>query len=93
MDLIQKDRHIESLVEKLCVRIYSSSSDQQINDLIFCLSLLNFTERAVNKLNENFHYFAEKMQNDGFYIRLQNILQQSSKNSKSSVKVNEIVFL
>ena len=46
LGLIQKDRQLESLVEKLCHRLRAAPEPRQWRDLAFCLSLINFRSDA-----------------------------------------------
>ena len=48
--LIEKDKHLESLVEKLCHRFRATHSERQWRDLAYCLSLFPFGDKAVKKL-------------------------------------------
>ncbi|XP_077998535.1 condensin complex subunit 1-like [Glandiceps talaboti] len=64
---IQKDRQCESLVEKLCHRFRAARTDRQVRDLAFCLSLLEYSERSLRKLQENFACFADKLAEDEVY--------------------------
>jgi len=52
MDLMTKDKQHELLVEKLCQYFESASTDRQFKDLAFCLSLMNFSEKALRKVKQ-----------------------------------------
>ena len=49
LGLIQKDRQLESLVEKLCHRLRAAPEPRQWRDLAFCLSLINFRSEPVSR--------------------------------------------
>ena len=51
MGLINKDRQVESLVEKLCFRFRITTQERQWRDIAFCLSLMTYNEKTIKKLN------------------------------------------
>lgn len=64
MDLIDKDRQVESLVDKLCLRFKVTSIERQWRDIAFCLSLLRHTEKTLKKLIDHIPQFKDKIQSD-----------------------------
>ena len=40
--LIEKDKHLESLVEKLCLRFRATRTERQWRDISYCLSLFPY---------------------------------------------------
>jgi condensin complex subunit 1 len=87
MGLIQKDRQVESLVEKLCLRFRLSQSERQWSDLAFCLSLLQYTERSLRRLSENLPCYADKLHSPNVYGSFCAILTGIRKTSKPELKV------
>nr|XP_018906825.1 PREDICTED: condensin complex subunit 1 [Bemisia tabaci] len=87
MELINKEKQVESLVEKLCHRFRGSNSERQWRDLSFCLTLMPINERSLFKLIDNFSCFADKLTyppvHKNFEIVIGNV---SNKNSKQNVK-------
>lgn len=84
LGLIQKDRQLESLVEKLCLRFTGAVSERLWRDLAFCLSLLNFSERCVKKLSENFSCFSDKLHEKEVYDHFVKIIANAKKTVKSA---------
>ncbi|XP_064610959.1 condensin complex subunit 1-like [Liolophura sinensis] len=76
---IQKDKHCESLVEKLCHRFRPTRTERQWRDLSFCLSLLSYSEKGLRKLQENFACYADKLADDTVYECFSSILANAKK--------------
>ncbi|XP_076315224.1 condensin complex subunit 1-like isoform X2 [Tachypleus tridentatus] len=86
---IEKDKQLESLVEKLCHRFRATRTDRQNQDLAFCLSLLPYSERCIHKLQENVTCFADKLNDNAVYESFVCIITATKKgiNLKSEVKI------
>lgn len=84
--LIQKDRQVESLVEKLCLRFRVTVEERQWRDIAYCLSLLNYTEKTIKKLIDNVQYFKDKVQVDEVYESFKTIIQNTNKIAKPELK-------
>ncbi|XP_052287084.1 condensin complex subunit 1-like isoform X2 [Dreissena polymorpha] len=83
---IQKDKHCESLVEKLCHRYRATRVDRQWRDLSFCLSMLSFNEKSIAKLHENFMCFADKLADEEVYNCFCTIVSKSRSFAKQEAK-------
>lgn len=79
IDLIQKDRHMESLVEKLCGRFHTTNVERQWRDAAFCLSLLNHTEKTMKKLLLHLPNYKDKIPYDGIYECFKTIITNANK--------------
>ncbi|XP_059694143.1 condensin complex subunit 1 isoform X2 [Haemorhous mexicanus] len=71
---ITKDKQTESLVEKLCQRFRTASTERQYQDLSYCLALLPVSERGLHKLQDNYDCFADKLQHPAVYNCFQTVL-------------------
>merc|ERR1711997_1221889 len=80
--LIEKDKHLESLVEKLCLRFRVTKTERQWRDLAFCLSMFNYNDKAIKKLNDNFASYSDKLHEDYVYEALNTIITQAKKGPK-----------
>merc|ERR550532_2698974 len=80
--LIEKDKHLESLVEKLCLRFRVTNCERQWRDLAFCLSLFKYSDRAIKKLAENFLCFSDKLHEEEVNNAFLGILVHSKKQVK-----------
>ncbi|XP_075210594.1 CAP-D2 condensin subunit [Lycorma delicatula] len=87
IELIQKEKQMELLVEKLCVRLRSSESERQWSDLCFCLSLFSYSERSIRKLIDNYHSsFSTKLHCSAVYNCISGIIASANKSIKPAVK-------
>uniref|UniRef100_F6VSZ2 Condensin complex subunit 1 n=1 Tax=Ciona intestinalis TaxID=7719 RepID=F6VSZ2_CIOIN len=86
LEYIQKDKQTESLIEKLCHRLEATRDKQQRRDLAFCLSILNYTEKGVKKLYDNFSLYANVLRDEQVYFLFNNILTKCKKCAKPDVK-------
>ncbi|XP_065073141.1 condensin complex subunit 1 isoform X2 [Ochlerotatus camptorhynchus] len=84
--LINKDKQIESLVEKLCLRFRVTSEQRQWRDIAFCLSLLSYNEKTIKKLSENVGCFKDKVQYDEIHASFKTIISNTSKSAKPELK-------
>lgn len=86
--LINKDRQVESLIEKLCFRFRITNQERQWRDIAFCLSLLTYTEKTIKKLMENIRFFKDKVQVEEVYNSFKQIIQNTLKLAKIDLKVS-----
>lgn len=87
MSLIQKDRQMEALVEKLCLRFKLSTDERQWRDLAFCLSLFSYNDRSVKKLIENMDCYKDKLFSKEVYNSFKLIITNTNKLAKADLKV------
>ncbi|XP_021694016.1 condensin complex subunit 1 isoform X2 [Aedes aegypti] len=90
--LINKDKQIESLVEKLCLRFRVTSEQRQWRDIAFCLSLLSYNEKTIKKLSENIGCFKDKVQYDEIHASFKTIISNTSKLAKPELKAAIVEF-
>jgi hypothetical protein len=83
---IEKDRQVESLVEKLCHRFPTTVDIKQWQDIAFCLSLLNYTEKSVKKLSESFKFYKEAIASEDVYNSFMAIVAKARKFAKPELK-------
>ncbi|XP_055595244.1 condensin complex subunit 1-like isoform X2 [Uranotaenia lowii] len=86
ISLINKDKQIESLVEKLCLRFRVTSEQRQWRDIAFCLSLLSYNEKTIKKLSENIGCFKDKVQYDEIHCSFKTIISNTNKLAKPELK-------
>ncbi|TMW44075.1 hypothetical protein DOY81_010845 [Sarcophaga bullata] len=86
LGLIQKDRQVETLVEKLCLRFPVTREERQWRDIAYCLSLLSYNEKTIKKLMDNIQYFKDKVQVDEVYQSFKIIITNTSKLAKPELK-------
>jgi len=84
--LIDKDKHSESLVEKLCHRFHATTTERQWRDIGFCLGIFNYNDKAAKKLIDNFNCYSDKLHEDSLYEGILAILTQCKKLQKLDTK-------
>lgn len=88
MDLIDKDRQVESLVDKLCLRFKVTSIERQWRDIAYCLSLLRHTEKTLKKLIDHIPQFKDKIQSDEVMDCFKTIITNANKQvTKPQLKI------
>ncbi|XP_053670152.1 condensin complex subunit 1 [Anopheles nili] len=90
--MINKDKQIESLVEKLCLRFRVTNEVRQWRDIAFCLSLLSYNEKTIKKLIENIGCFKDKVQHEEIYQAFRTIISNTSKLAKPELKSVVVEF-
>merc|ERR1719300_2352697 len=83
--LIEKDKLLESLVEKLCLRFRATRTERQWRDISFCLSLFPYSDRCLKKLSENFACWSDKLHEDNVYDNIITIFSAVKKGVGVSV--------
>ncbi|XP_074595671.1 condensin complex subunit 1-like isoform X2 [Brevipalpus obovatus] len=78
-DLIDKERHTQTLVDKLCQRFKGNVNERQWVDLAFCLSLLKYSDKSVAKLSEHFPLYADKLSVPEVYELFSSVVSTASK--------------
>lgn len=87
LELIQKDRQVESFVEKLCGRFRNTNTERQWRDIAYCLSMLNHSEKTMKKLLDHFQNYKDKVQYDEIYDCFKTIISNANKQiSKPELK-------
>ncbi|PZC81431.1 hypothetical protein B5X24_HaOG212636 [Helicoverpa armigera] len=84
--LIQKDRQMEALVEKLCQRFKLSTEERQWRDLAYCLSLFTYNERSLRKLIENLDCYKDKLHCSGVMESFNTLMNNTSKMARNEIK-------
>lgn len=86
IEQIQKERQFESLVEKLCKRMQTSTSERQWKDLVYCLSLLSWSDRCLRKLLDHASCYVDKLVFQPVTKVFVNIACNAMKSAKPEVK-------
>ena len=86
LGLIQKDRQVETLIEKLCLRFPVTREERQWRDIAYCLSLLSYNEKSIRKLLDNIQHYKDKVQIDEVYQSFKLIISNTSKMAKPELK-------
>lgn len=88
MEHIKKDKQMETLVGKLCVRFRNTNKERQWRDVAYCLSLLNYNEKIMRKLIEHIGAYKDKIQYDEIYDSFKTIISNANKQvTKPELKI------
>lgn len=88
---IEKEKHVEALVEKLCYRFRATRNEEQWRNLAYCLSLLSYNERSLLKLQENLGCLGEKLIDNDVYECMVTIYNGARKNPNLKGKAKNII--
>ena len=75
------------------IPLLSYRTEQQWRDLAYCLSHINFTERCVRKLQDNFQCFQDKLVDREVYSSFTSITNKAKKFAKPETKVGIYKFI
>lgn len=82
--LLDKDKHAEGMIDKLCHRFRVTDGKEESRDLAYCISLLNISERGLKKLNDNFKSYANALLDDAVHKSFASVLSRAKKNCTSA---------
>lgn len=74
---------MENLVDRFCIKIPLSKNEQEIRNIIYCLTLIQYNDKALKKLSENFIVYKPNLQDCevfGFFKQITNTYIKSQKN-------------
>ncbi|CAI6344316.1 unnamed protein product [Macrosiphum euphorbiae] len=93
LPLINKERQIESLVDKLCIRLKESDNTIQEYYISYCLTLIKYTDKSLTKLSDNISYYTNKLKNPRVYNNFNIIISANFKMAKPATKeiLNELI--
>ncbi|VVC36201.1 Hypothetical protein CINCED_3A010242 [Cinara cedri] len=86
LPLINKERQIESLIDKLCMRLKESFDDTQANYISYCLTRLKFTDKTLTNLSDKIDHYTDKLKNPKVYNNFNLIISTSSRLAKPTTK-------
>ncbi|XP_058809169.1 condensin complex subunit 1 [Phymastichus coffea] len=90
LGLLQKDRQVDSIIEKLCSRFKLATSERQWRDLSYCLSLLKFSAKGIKILTKDLPLLKEKIHNDDVQKALNSIIDQAKRRPDAKVACAEL---
>ncbi|XP_078041894.1 CAP-D2 condensin subunit [Augochlora pura] len=77
--LLQKEKHIDSIIDKICARFKLATTKRQWRDFSYCLSLLPFSPKSIRHLTESLPLLKEKIHNKQVLNAVQTIIEQTKK--------------
>lgn len=79
LNLVQKEKQIESIIEKICARFKIATTERLWNDLSYCLSVLQFSTKSIRHLIEILPILKDKLHNKQVLKMLQGIIDHTKK--------------
>ncbi|XP_014473291.1 PREDICTED: condensin complex subunit 1 [Dinoponera quadriceps] len=79
LGLLQKEKHVDTIIEKVCARFKLAITERQWRDLSYCLSLLQFSGKSIRRLIENLPLLKDKIHYKPVLTALQSIVEQAKK--------------
>lgn len=86
---VKQERHVESLIDKICARLRTTSELEQITNFAFCLNLLSLSDKSFKKLKEKFDTYKDKLVDDTVFDFFIQIVGKAKKNCKADLR-NEV---
>lgn len=83
VSFLDKGRHAEGMVDKLCPRFRATDNVQDWRDIAFVLSLLPYNDRAVRKLLDGFRSYADKIQDAEVFQSFSTIISKAKHQPKT----------
>ncbi|XP_012286067.1 condensin complex subunit 1 [Orussus abietinus] len=79
LGLMQKDKQVDIIVEKLSTRFKLATTQRQWRDLSYCLSLLTFNAKSIKRLIHNLPFLKDKIHYTYVQKALKSIIDQNGK--------------
>ncbi|XP_076685668.1 CAP-D2 condensin subunit isoform X2 [Andrena cerasifolii] len=79
LDLLQKEKQIDAIIDKICARFKLATTERQWRDFAYCLSLLQFGSKSIRHLIESLPLLKEKIHHKQVLKALQSITEQAKK--------------
>jgi len=83
---IDKERHTEGLVERICQRFRLSNEPSCWRNLSYCLNLLSYSERTIGKLANMIKYYGDKLHDAVVFQTFCSIISKARKFSKAEFR-------
>lgn len=90
LGLMQKERQVDTIIEKICARFKLAASERQWRDLSYCLSLLQFSGKGIRRLIESLPLLKDKIHYQPVLTALQNIIEQTKKKADAKAACLEL---
>ncbi|XP_018316818.1 condensin complex subunit 1 isoform X2 [Mycetomoellerius zeteki] len=79
LSLMQKEKQIDTIIDKICTRFKLAATERQWRDLSYCLSLLQFSRKSIQRLIESLPLLKEKIHYKPVLAALRSIIEQTKK--------------
>lgn len=90
--LVDKAKYMENLVDRFCAKFSLGEDERKCRNIAYCLTLINYSDKGLVRLNENFNMYKHLVLDNEVYGFLKQILNNAKKNvAKNEVKVSGTV--
>ena len=86
---VEKDKHTDGLIDKLFNKLKTSTDTCEWRNNTYCLSLLNYNDKTVNKLFDLYQNLKEKIDDEIVNENFQNIFNKYKRNTNVSKETVE----
>jgi len=83
---VKKDRHSDSLLDKLCHRFQTTASPRQWRGIMYCISQLKLTEKGAIRLAEGIRMYKQAITDPEVAAGMQAIITKAKKFTKSETQ-------
>ncbi|KAK9876242.1 hypothetical protein WA026_012541 [Henosepilachna vigintioctopunctata] len=90
-DLMDKQKYMENLVERFCCKFQVTEDNKHCRNIIYCLTLINYNDKALRKLQENFPAFKHLVHDEEIYTNLKQILNNCNRKQVGKADLKPIV--
>ncbi|XP_046412431.1 condensin complex subunit 1 [Neodiprion fabricii] len=90
LGLLQKEKQIDAIIEKVCIRFKLATTERQWRDLAYCLSLLKFNAKGIRRLVDNLHHMKDKIHHEPVFKVLNGIVDQARKKTETKAACLEL---
>lgn len=86
---MDKTKYMENLVDRFCCKFRVLENVRHHRNITYCLSLIQYNEKALRKLTENFPVYKHLVHDPEIYGMFKNIMQNCNKTQigKTDLKV------
>ncbi|KAG5344488.1 CND1 protein, partial [Acromyrmex charruanus] len=90
LGLMQKEKQIDTIIDKICTRFKLAATERQWRDLSYCLSLLQFSGKSIRRLIESLPLLKEKIHYKPVLTALRSIIEQTKKKADAKAVCLEL---
>jgi len=90
LGLMQKEKQIDTIIEKIYARFKLAVTERQWRDLSYCLSLLQFSGKSIRHLTESLPLLKDKIHHKPVLTALQNIIEQTKRKADAKAACTEL---
>ncbi|CAH0557488.1 unnamed protein product [Brassicogethes aeneus] len=90
-NLMDKTKHMENLVERFCTKYRLTEDMRHHQNITYCLTLINYNEKALKKLQENFHTYKHLVHDQEIYAYFKSIMQNAGKQQVGKTDLKPII--